>query len=125
MTADLRHFAINAADVQRARRFYERTLGWTFEPWGPPGFLMIDTGGEDTIRGSLQRRRELAPGLPMFGCECTFAVDDVKAVAERVRANGGEILMEPTIIVGVGELIFFRDTEGNVVGAMRYDAAAT
>jgi hypothetical protein len=29
--------------------------------------------------------------------------------------------MEPTILPGIGELIFFQDTEGNVVGAMRYD----
>jgi uncharacterized protein len=38
-----------------------------------------------------------------------------------VRANGGRILMEPTILPGIGELIFFQDSEGNVVGAMRYD----
>lgn len=121
MSADLRHFAINATDVKRARRFYERTFGWTFEAWGPPDFLMINTGGEGAVAGSLQRRREIVPGLEILGCECTFGVDDVHAVAARVRANGGEILMPPTIIATVGELIFFRDTEGNVAGAMRYD----
>jgi hypothetical protein len=32
--------------------------------------------------------------------------------------------MEPTVIAGVGELIFIEDAEGNVAGAMRYDPAA-
>lgn len=122
MTAPLRHFAINADDLPRARRFYERTLGWTFQPWGPPGFYMIETGGpESPVQGSLQQRRPLAPGLTLHGFECTFAVADVEKVAAAVRANGGRVLMERTILPGIGELIFFQDPEGNVAGAMRYD----
>ena len=38
------HFAINADDLPRARRFYEQVFGWTFQAWGPPGFYMIDSG---------------------------------------------------------------------------------
>ena len=129
--APLRHFAINADDVPRARRFYENVFGWTFEPWGPPEFFMIGpiafTPAEREaagVQGSLQRRRELAPGLVLHGFECSFAVEDVQRVVQAVRANGGRILMEPTILTGIGELIFFQDTEGNVVGAMRYDDKA-
>ena len=128
MAAPLRHFAINAEDVARARRFYEKTLGWTFRPWGPPDFYMIGMGTpDDPVQGSLQRRRELAPGLKMLGFECTFAVDDVEKGGGRrggAAANGGRILMDRTILPGIGELIFFQDTEGNVAGAMRYDANA-
>ena len=125
MTAPLAHFAINADDVARARHFYEKLFGWTFEPWGPPDFYMIGMGGGSPgVRGSLQRRRELRPGLTLHGFECTFAVDDVEKVAAAVRANGGKILMERTILAGIGELIFFQDPEGNVAGAMRYDEKA-
>lgn len=123
MTAAIRHFSINADDVARARRFYEKIFGWTFEPWGPPDFWMIGMGGGD-VQGSLQRRRDLAPGLKLNALECTFAVDDVEKVAAAVRSSGGRVLMEPTILTGIGTLIFFQDTEGNVAGAMRYDAAA-
>ena len=116
--AELRHFAINADDVGRARGFYENVFGWTFQPWGPPEFFMVQAGA---VQGSLQRRRELAPGLVLHGFECSFAIDDVQRVVAAVRAAGGRILMEPTILPGIGELIFFQDTEGNVAGAMRYD----
>lgn len=120
MGAPLHHFALNADDVEGARRFYEAVLGWTFEAWGPPEFYRVSTG-DDRVGGALQRRRELVPGVAMVGLEGTFAVDDVDEVARAVVANGGRILMEKTTIETVGELIWFQDPAGNVVGAMRYD----
>ena len=126
MANDIRHFAINADDLARARRFYEGVFGWKFEPWGPPNFLLIKTGSdkEPGIQGALQGRRELIPGKPMIGYECSIGVDDVDQVAAAVRANGGRVIMERVTIVGVGHLIFFEDTEGNVAGAMQYDSKA-
>jgi uncharacterized protein len=122
---NVRHFSINADDLPRARHFYEQVFGWTFQPWGPPGFFMIATGdSEGHPLGSLQGRRELVPGRRMTGFECTIAVDDVEAVATAVVAGGGRILMEKATIPGVGDLIFFEDPEGNIAGAMRYDAQA-
>ncbi len=122
MTATLKHFAINADDVTRARRFYEQVFGWKFAAWGPPGFFQIRTGGD--VDGALQERRELVPGKPTLGFECTIGVDDVHAIARRVVESGGRVVLDKTVIAGVGELIFFEDTEGNVAGAMRYDSDA-
>jgi uncharacterized protein len=51
-------------------------------------------------------------------------VDDVDAIAAAVVANGGTIIIPRTLIPTVGYLIFFRDTEGNAVGAMQYDSTA-
>ena len=123
--AGVRHFAINADDVARARDFYARVFGWKFQAWGPPGFYMVATGdGPPAPLGSLQQRRELAPGLRLNGFECTIAVDDVDAVARAVEASGGKILMRKATIPGVGSLVFFEDTEGNVAGAMQYETPA-
>jgi predicted enzyme related to lactoylglutathione lyase len=124
--ANIAHVAINADDVARARRFYERVFGWQFEPWGPPGFLQITTGTADRpgILGALQGRRELVPGVRMPGFECTIGVADVDAVAAAVVANGGEIILPKTQIPTVGHLLFFRDTEGNIAGAMQFDEQA-
>ena len=120
------HFAINADDVPRARRFYESVFGWKFTSWGPPGFFQIDTGGDDRapIRGALQQRRELVPGLKMHGFECTIGVSDLAAARLAIEKAGGAIVMDPVTIAGVGTLLFFRDTEGNVAGAMHYDPNA-
>lgn len=117
---DIRHFAIQADDIERARSFYTEVFGWTFEPWGPPGFYRIQTS-QGALGGALQSRREWIAGQKTVGFECTIAVDDVDAVADAVVAAGGRLLMQKSTIAGVGELIFFEDSEGNVAGAMRYD----
>jgi predicted enzyme related to lactoylglutathione lyase len=123
MPAKLRHFAINAENVVRARGFYEQVFGWKFTPWGPPDFYQVHNAGEGLI-GALQGRRDIA-GTKMPGVEISFGVDDIAATVKAIEANGGRILMAPFRIEGVGDLIFFADTEGNVAGAMQYVAGAT
>jgi predicted enzyme related to lactoylglutathione lyase len=48
-------------------------------------------------------------------------VDDVDAVLEAVAANGGTVTMGKSPIPTVGVLVRFLDTEGNDVGAMKYE----
>jgi predicted enzyme related to lactoylglutathione lyase len=123
MSSIIRHFAINATDVDSARRFYAATFGWGFSPWGPPGFFHIDNG-DPNVQGALQRRRELLPGARMLGLEGTFGVDDLPAVLRAARASGGRVLAEPATIPGVGHLAWLADPDGNAVGAMQYDTGA-
>ena len=72
MPATLRHFAINADDVPRAKQFYEDVFGWNFEPWGPPDYYQIKNAGHGLL-GALQSRRELKPGVRMAGYEASLA----------------------------------------------------
>jgi len=120
----LAHFAINADDVARAKKFYEKALGWKITAWGPPKFYQIDTGGPSPVRGALQGRRELLRGQRMIGFECTISVESIDATEKAVLAAGGKVAMARSVIGGVGTLMFFEDTEGNVFGAMQYDPAA-
>lgn len=123
---NIAHFSINADDVPRAKRFYEKVFGWTFSAWGPPDFYQVRTGAESDpgIMGALQKRRELVAGSKTIGFECTVGVTSIDDTAKAVTANGGKTIMEKSIIVGVGALMFFQDTEGNVFGAMQYDRQA-
>jgi uncharacterized protein len=120
------HFAIEADDLRRARRFYESVFGWRFNPWGPPDFFQIRTGTEDDpgIPGALQRRNDPLTGTGHGTYQCTIAVDSIDRIMKKIKASGGDIVMEPYVIVGVGTLIYFHDTEGNRVGAMQYDRNA-
>ena len=120
MPNDLAHFAIHADDCQRAKTFYETVFQWTFEPWGPPNFWLITTSKDAPLNGALQERREPVEGSGMIGFECTIAVEDVEAIAKAVEQHGGTVTMQPLLIEGVGKLIMFADTEGNVAGAMQY-----
>jgi uncharacterized protein len=125
----LAHFAINADDLPRARAFYENVFGWTFTPWGPPGFFQISMGDAAAVPqamaiGALQQRRELEPGVRLRGFECTISVPDIDATARAIGANGGRIVMPPVTLPGVGHLLFFEDPEGNYAGAMQYERRA-
>jgi predicted enzyme related to lactoylglutathione lyase len=119
MPATLRHFAINADDVPRAKGFYEQVFGWSFTAWGPPDFYQTRSAGQGVV-GALQGRRDIG-GKTMPGMEISFGVDDIKATVAAIEASGGQVIMQPFHIEGVGELIFFQDTEGNLAGAMQYE----
>ena len=78
---NIAHFAINADDVPRARRFYEQVFGWTFSAWGPPKFYQISTnasGETPGVLGALQGRRDLVAGQPTVGFECTVSVTSIE-----------------------------------------------
>jgi len=123
MPANLASFAIHVDNVDRARAFYEAVFGWSFEPWGPPDFYLIHTGDAASpgVMGLMHARQAPRSGTGLNGIEPTFAVDDVDAIAERVAAHGGTIVMAKSVIPTVGALIRFRDPEDNEIGAMRYD----
>ncbi len=114
------HFDVHADNVDRARKFYERVFDWRFSPWGPPGFFMIATGDESDpgIHGAVHDRPD--DGHRRVGFECTIAVDDVDAIARLIVEQGGRVTVPKMVIPGVGELIEFSDTEGNIACAMRY-----
>lgn len=125
MPNNVSHFAINADDLKRARKFYENVFGWRFEAWGPPGFYLIHTGSDAApgVLGALQQRRELIPGQRTIGYECSISVDSADAVAKAAEASGGKVIMAKTILPTVGELVWLQDPEGNVLGAMKYEEA--
>ena len=124
MPNNLSFFSIQADDLDRARRFYEGVFQWKFEPWGPPGFYLIHTGPPEDpgVLGALQKRREPVTGTGMIGYECTITVDDIDGAIRSIEQHGGKIAMAKFHIPTVGTGCYFNDTEGNLAGAMQYEA---
>jgi uncharacterized protein len=129
MTNQLAHFAIHADDLDRARKFYRGVFGWTFQGFGGgpmTDFCQIrDTAGDLLAPlGAIQSRKFNSAPQPVNGFECSITVDDVESAARAVEANGGKIAMPKVAIPGVGWVIKFLDTEGNLVCAIQFDSAA-
>jgi predicted enzyme related to lactoylglutathione lyase len=124
MPNNLASFAIHVDDVDRARAFYEAVFEWKFEPWGPPGFYLIHTGDARSpgIQGLMHARPTPRTGAGLNGFEPTFSVDDIDDILARVEKHGGKITYGKSVIPTVGALIRFLDTEGNDVGAMKYES---
>lgn len=56
--------------------------------------------------------------------ECTIGVENLDEIVERVKNNGGQLLLPKTAIPFVGWIAKFLDTEGNLICAMQYDNSA-
>ena len=117
------HFEIHCGDLDRAERFYTDVFGWGIQRWegSPMDYRLITTGeeGERGIDGALVERRGEIDGQAVIAFVCTIAVDDLAATQEKVAAAGGTEALPRMTIPDVGDLAYFKDTEGNIFGALQ------
>jgi predicted enzyme related to lactoylglutathione lyase len=117
------HFEIHAEDPDRAERFYTEVFGWTAQRLGGPvDYRLLTTGPDDRpgINGAILQRQGPGPlgGAPVVGYVCTIEVASLEETQRAVPAAGGEQVVDRMEVPGVGHLAYFKDTEGNVFGAL-------
>jgi predicted enzyme related to lactoylglutathione lyase len=118
------HFEIHADDTDRAQRFYTEVFGWNAQSYGGPvDYRLLTTGpdGEIGINGAILQRQGPRPeaGAPVSAYVCTIQVDSIEETERAVPAAGGEQVLDRMEVPEVGQLAYFRDTEGNVFGALQ------
>jgi uncharacterized protein len=117
------HFEIHCGDLDRAERFYRDVFGWEIQRYegAPVDYRLVTTGpdGEIGINGALVERRGEIEGQAVIAYVNTVAVEDLSATQERVAAAGGEVALDRHEVPGVGHLAYFKDTEGNLLGALQ------
>lgn len=119
------HFEIQADDTERAKKFYENTLGWKIEKTTMPGvgmdYWMIVTGEGPGINGGLYKRSAGPRKTTSF--DCTIQVDDIDKVIAAIKSNGGEIQpwegQEKWEMKGLGWFSRAVDSEGNMFGLLQ------
>jgi predicted enzyme related to lactoylglutathione lyase len=121
------HFEIHAENPERAIEFYQKSFGWEFQKWeGPMEYWLVMTGPTDQpgIDGGLVKRQGKIDGEAVIAYVCTIDVPDIDATISTVQKNGGTIAVPKMPVPTVGWLVYFKDTEGNIFGAMQQDADA-
>ena len=117
------HFEIHAGDPDRAELFYKRVFGWEITRWegAPVDYRLITTGpeGEPGINGAIVARHGAIDGKAVTAFVCTVNVDDLAAVEAAVPEAGGEQVVDRQELENVGSFAYFKDTEGNIFGAMQ------
>lgn len=112
MSSSVVWFELPAADSDRARDFYARLFGWSFERFGDEDYHMTyDAGG--AVYGATGENGLLA----------YFGVDDVDAAIVHVRELGGEA-GEKQEVPGVGQYAHCSDLDGNRFGLYRQEASS-
>jgi predicted enzyme related to lactoylglutathione lyase len=105
-------------DVEKSRPFYEQLFGWRFEltsRLGRPYF--IARSGAAPVAGMALVNRP-SPDQPVAQWLSYLAVNDVDAVAERVIASGGRLLVSPTPI-NTNRAAVVVDPQGAPIGLVK------
>ena len=115
------HFEIHASDLDRAVLSIAMcsVRGQKFD--GPIDYRLLNTGlkSETGIDGALVERRGGSEGDAVIAYVCTVDVDDIAATEQKVKDAGGEQVVDRQEIGEVGQLSYFKDTEGNIFGALQ------
>ncbi|MEN1677944.1 MAG: VOC family protein [Planctomycetota bacterium] len=118
-------FEIPASDINRAKAYYEATLGAEITLHEMPsldggvikmGWFPMNPDGAGAT-GSLVEHAEYTPSH--HGTVVYFSREDIPAVCARGEAAGGKTLLPESSIGEHGFMAFLEDTEGNRIGLHR------
>ncbi len=106
------------ADVEKAKSFYAKTVGWTIEEMKmPTGSYWIAKAGGTPVAGMMNMTGMVPPGTPPHWFSY-LEVDDVDRRAKDVEANGGTVHRAPFDIPDVGRIAIVADATGAMLGLM-------
>lgn len=106
---------IQVIDLEAAQTFYGEVFGWTFQTYGPNYLGAIDDSGQP---GGGVYTSDTDPGRAGGrGIRFYFDTSELEAVLERVRAAGGNVTTERTLISEeMGWYADFEDPSGVRIG---------
>ena len=108
--------SMRAHDVDRAVTFYRDALGLPFLFAAPPRLAFFDCAGVRLMLSTPE------PGFDHPGSVLYFAVDDIRAAHDALKARGVAFRSEPHKIATLADrevwLADFEDTEGNSLALM-------
>lgn len=105
---------LGSSDLDAGVPFYEGLFGWNVAE------SMPDTGG---YRLAMLRDRPVAGLSPLMSDQQPVAwttyvsTDAADGVAEKVKANGGQVVAEPMDVMELGRMTVFLDPQGAALGA--------
>jgi hypothetical protein len=116
------HFELATDDLEKTAAFYRDVFGWQIQKWeGPVTYWIVTSGDQSTpgINGGLMKTDG-----EFRGTINTIGVEDIDEVVTKVKANGGEIVLEKDAIPGVGYQAYIKDNMGIIVGLHQEDPKA-
>ena len=112
----IQQISMRAHDVDRAVRFYRDTLGLPFLFAAPPRLAFFDCHGVRLMLSTPE------PDFDHPGSVVYFAVEDIRAMYDRLTSRGVVFRTEPHKIATLADrevwLADFADSEGNTLALM-------
>ena len=113
-------FEIYVKDMERAKAFYEKTLGLKLQKLETPAKEITEMWsfpmGKDSYgaTGALVKMADGPTGVG--GTMVYFECEDCAVEAKKVRENGGKIMKDKFAIGQHGFIALGNDSEGNMIG---------
>lgn len=104
------HIEIPARDLKRAKAFYGKLFGWTFEDYGKDYVLFNVPGGG--TGGGFNRVKKV-PTKPAV--QAYIEVESIDEKLREIRRARGKILRPKTEVPGFGWWASFADNQGAVL----------
>ena len=102
------------SDVEKAKDFYARTLGWTYEAMEmSDGEYSIIKLGESMVGGMMQTPPDMR-GAPVMWYSYV-SVDNVDQRAQAAVQNGGKLMRPIFDVEGVGRTAIMKDATGAII----------
>lgn len=107
-------------DVEKAKDFYQRSLGWTFDemPMADGGTYNVAMAGGQPAGGIFQMQNGVGMDNMPSHWFAYLEVDDLDHRLEALRENGGTVEREPFEVPGVGRIALVADPTGARMGWM-------
>jgi len=104
------HCEIPTTDLEKAKDFYHKVLGWEFKPFGN-GYLLFNNH-KGTMVG-LRKVDQVAQGETTV-----FHVNmpDIDSILKKAKDNGGAVKRTKTVIPAMGWYALMNDPDGNTLG---------
>lgn len=118
------HVEIPAADRDALSKFYKSVFDWTLTHEPNFDYLQFNPGsgadgafvGNKSEPGDEFGWAGAGPNSPIV----YFGSEDIQGDAAKIEAAGGQIMVPPMEIPGVGWMLLFRDPSGNHMGIFQY-----
>ena len=104
-------------DVERAKKFYADTIGWTFESMPMPEARLRGSRMPAASRSPASSRPAAGSGVPESWMSY-IAVDDVDARVKKATQAGAKVVQPAFDMPGVGRIVILTEPGGAAIGWM-------
>ena len=114
------HFEFWAKDAPKTAAFYKEVFDWEINHIPEMDYHMVSPASPGIGGGIMTPKQgEWPAGMTMY-----IDVDDLAAYCEKIKAAGGEIIVDNMEIPGVGWLSLFKDPDGRCMGLWKQNPNA-
>jgi uncharacterized protein len=106
-------------DIERSKKFYSDTLGWTYEAMRTPlsGTYWVASAEGQPVAGIFDLNSPEYEGVPESWM-AYIAVDDIDTRLRKAAQVGAKVVKEPFDVPGVGRIAILSEPGGAGIGWM-------